>query len=183
MLAPQCSTFPLVLRNCGCSSVLYSLQRYKSAVSFCPCRFAGVHCTKDTCSVAVHSTTLFLVVWINHQSVVIIHVYSRFVVCKAVCSDFCKPSAIHRYAWFSNALSVPKGDRMREYGVIDSRSCPWWLSDWNLSSNPHLCLASFPRLACVYLLFAFTIIHRSGRLVKNGEGLGEFITWVEARWT
>ena len=31
--------------------------------------------------------------------------------------------------------------------------------------------------------FVFTIIHRSGRLAKNREGLGAFITWVDARWT
>ena len=37
-------------------------------------------------------------------------------------------------------------------------------------------LASFPGLPCFYLPFAFTIIHWGGRSVKNGEGLGAFIT-------
>ena len=37
-------------------------------------------------------------------------------------------------------------------------------------------VASFPGLSHFYLLFAFTIIHGSRRLAKNGEGLGAFIT-------
>ena len=34
----------------------------------------------------------------------------------------------------------------------------------------------FPGLPRFYLPFVFTIIHRSGRLAKNREGLGAFIT-------
>ena len=41
---------------------------------------------------------------------------------------------------------------------------------------PWLYIASFPGLSCFYLPFAFAIIHRSGRLVENREGLGAFIT-------
>ena len=37
-------------------------------------------------------------------------------------------------------------------------------------------LASSQSSPVFYLPFVFTIIHRSGRLAKNGEGLGAFIT-------
>ena len=41
----------------------------------------------------------------------------------------------------------------------------------------NLMLASlFPGLSCFYLPFVFTILHRSGRLAKNGEALRAFIT-------
>ena len=51
------------------------------------------------------------------------------------------------------------------------------------SDKSRFSLASSPGLPCFYLPFAFTIIHRSRRQAKNGEGLGTFITWVDARWT
>ena len=37
-------------------------------------------------------------------------------------------------------------------------------------------LTSFPGLPCLYLPFAFSLIHGSGRLAKNRKGLREFIT-------
>ena len=44
------------------------------------------------------------------------------------------------YTWFSNALTVPQGCWMGEYGVFDSRGCHWWLGKRNFRrSNPHLC--------------------------------------------
>ena len=50
-----------------------------------------------------------------------------------------------------------------------------------LCSLSHRVLVSFPGLPRFYLLFAFTIIHGSGRPAKNGKGLGAFISWC--RWT
>ena len=47
----------------------------------------------------------------------------------------------------------------------------------------NILLASFPSLLHFYLLFVFTIIHRSGRPSKNREDLGVFIVLVNARWT
>ena len=46
-----------------------------------------------------------------------------------------------------------------------------------------LLVASFPGLPRFYFPFAFTIIPGSGSLAKNKEGLGAFITLVDARWT
>ena len=43
-------------------------------------------------------------------------------------------------------------------------------------------LASFPGLPRFYLPFAFTTIHASGRLAKNGEGLGSIYHVNGVRW-
>jgi len=43
--------------------------------------------------------------------------------------------------------------------------------------NPNCSLT--PRPTPIFVLqFAMTILHRNGKAAKNGEGLGEFITWV-----
>ena len=47
--------------------------------------------------------------------------------------------------------------------------------------SPRLSLSSFPGLPCLYLLFEFIVIHGNGRVAKNGEGLGTFITSVNTK--
>ena len=61
------------------------------------------------------------------------------------------------------------------------RSCQWVFH--HLKSHSGCKLASFPGLPRFYLPSVFTIIHGSRRSVKNREGLGAFITWVDARWS
>ena len=49
--------------------------------------------------------------------------------------------------------------------------------------HPWTGVVLFPGLPRFYFLFPCTIIHRSRRLAKSGEGLGAFIMLVDARWT
>ena len=49
---------------------------------------------------------------------------------------------------------------------------------WNAEPPKWFAVASFPDLLRFYFLLAFIIIHRTGRPVKNGEGLGAFVMWM-----
>ena len=51
-----------------------------------------------------------------------------------------------------------------------STTCILTVSLKDLEMGRRIILASFPGLPRFYLPFAFTIIHQSGRPVKNGEG-------------
>ena len=74
------------MSNLACILVHHSPTKIV-AVSFCSCRFAGVHCTQ----IVLHSTTLRLFELTAKSAVIIF----MFVVCRSAYPIFCKPRAIH----------------------------------------------------------------------------------------
>ena len=101
------------------------------------------------------------------------------------CDNFCKqPSAVLLYSVTGFLLSISFWGHMYRrqtenefletaFSATDQtcekekRRANWSTAKWVLTGLP-----SF------YLPFGFTIIHRSGRLAKNREGQGAFITWM-----